>query len=140
MGKSCLSFIVLHTFLTIFLVVFLPWAYPIYSLIFFFSILYKICKKCYKFLITDTIERSDTLCELREWTDQPDQPKPDRTPDTLIPYPNGLIEVFGKEGIYRVFSTKKGDLGLNFHSLKEAEDVMRSYLFYLRPQRRQFRN
>lgn len=104
------------------LVVFTPLLFPVYFLLVFFLIVYKFLRKSYDYFLGEPIKLADELSNVQDLV-LTDDPRPNRMPDTLVPYGKGcLIETYHTEGIYRVFNERLKGFGKNFASLKEAKE------------------
>lgn len=111
-SKGCL--------IPILLIVTAPYLFPIYVSLISLLFVFKVLKKLHNYLVKEPLLLADTLCSVESKIKF--EEKPQRTPDRLIPYKNCLIEVFPKEKVYRIFTPKGVDLGINYKTLTEAKE------------------
>lgn len=125
MIKFPIKFLLAIIYIPTFLVIFVPVLFPVYFLLILFLVTYKIvCKifrKFYNYFIRDTFELAEKMVGIQDLL-LVDDPRPNRTPDLLIPHGKSLIEVYKTEGVYRIFNGEARDVGKNYLSLKGARE------------------
>lgn len=125
MVKFVIKFLLAIVYIPIFLAIFSPVVLPIYVIVMFFIIAYKIARKLsrkfYNYFVRDAFELAKKMIEVQDLL-LVDNPRPNRTPDFLIPHGKSLIEVFRAEEMYRVFNGNGRDVGKNYLKLNDAKE------------------